>query len=195
MNLTTLRKRTPVLPIPEKRADARIAIAKDVLMTLDAKRLSVVARSGYVFIERGAVVPEYVVESFEALALAVRNPRSRAQCHVCAIGAAALSAVGLYDRADDLNDHWGENADDGDDYMGFYADSGLLRGLLGAWFTPNMLSLIECAFEETIFHGAKNSSPVDRKRASLFGKQFSDPELRLRAIMQNIVDNDGTFRP
>ena len=102
--LAKLRERFPVQTEHAKNADNRIAIAKDVLAVLDANRM--IAMTGnYV---RGGDLPQYAEESFEALALAIRNPKSRVSCEVCAIGAAAISAVGLYDRAEPIEEgDWG----------------------------------------------------------------------------------------
>ena len=67
--------------------------------------------------------------------------------------------------------------------------------VLERWFTPRMLSLIECAFEMDNGYGEVYSTLSDRDEAVEFGEDYEDDEERLRAIYQNIIDNAGTFRP
>lgn len=58
--------------------------------------------------------------------------------------------------------------------------------------TDEQLSLIECAFEKT---GQFDSYSEDASRAVDFGLEYDLCADRLRAIMNNIVNNKGTFRP
>lgn len=86
---------------------------------------------------------------------------------------------------------------------------GLRRGLSGDWdetdgqtrihnsmspfFSEDQLFLIEAAFEQdATFHPDNSSKAV---RAKKFGDLYGDSNKRLVAIMKNIIDNYGVFRP
>jgi len=172
--LERLRKKFPVLIAPRRKADARVAIAQDVIETLRIGRM-VAAQDGY-FNYQGSM------NSFEAVTLGVRAPAS-ATCRVCALGAALVCAVGLYDKAPELESYFRSNR---------WHRSTFLK-VLYRWFRKSQLSLIECAFERNnAFMGA---NAWDRVKAMRFGEKYDDDHDRLVAIMQNIVDNGGTFKP
>lgn len=68
-----------------------------------------------------------------------------------------------------------------------------IRSKLKKYFTDDQLKLIEIAFEcGSGNHGVNSSRTMDAKR---FGKQFPRKDLRLQAIMLNIIQNEGTFNP
>lgn len=162
------------------KAQKRVAIAKDVLAYLRAGKIKTDV-PGYlndVDLRNG----EQVRDSLQATDRA---------CQACAIGACFVAA-NL--RADDLevralcrNGSW----DDG------------MRDYLARWFSRGQLCLIEAAFEcdaET----AADQGVGDRlaRRAEDFGlahgnrcKNRTRRTRRMRAIMQNIIDNGGTFKP
>lgn len=198
MNAATLRERTPVLPVPLDRAEARVAIARDVIKHVQAEVFRA-SRGVYFGIGFGCV-PEWAHGSFESIVLAIRNKGSRAQCNVCAIGAATISAIGLYDDADPLEEDWGscvalaiEEEADPEDHLSM--DSEGMRKVLGRWFTFKQLDLIECAFECKSNFRLGDSTLPQREKAAGFGCFFANASDRLIAIFQNIIDNDGTFRP
>ena len=73
-------------------------------------------------------------------------------------------------------------------------------------FTEHELLLIECAFEkDTSFWNDRydkydeyyneTKAPKVFQQAKKFGEQHKKPVDRLLAIMQNIVDNNGVFKP
>ena len=63
---------------------------------------------------------------------------------------------------------------------------------LGRFFDIDQLRLIESAFEQSEF-GNLDYDLVER--AVEFGNRYKVHGTRLRAIMQNIIDNRGTFVP
>lgn len=89
------------------------------------------------------------------------------QCEACAKGAIFVAAVLRHNDA-----IVGECA------VGFV-------GYLRRWFTAPQLRLIEGAFED---FGTTQA-------ASAFYAAHEDPEMRMRAIMRNIIKNNGTFKP
>jgi hypothetical protein len=115
-------------------------------------------------------------------------------CHVCGIGSCFVAAVR---RADGCT-----NVD-----MTKPNDDGFMRKYLAAWFEAEQIGLIEAAFEQTTSYWNR-SKPADAtdddweikaqgiaRDGAEFGRRFDDPDDRLRAIMSNIVENDGTFVP
>lgn len=182
--LTKLRERFPVLSPPDVRADARVAIAKDVIETLEIGRMKATAGTYYELDEW----IEGANESFETAALSVRK-RGNTECRVCAIGAAAVCAVGLYDEAPELELNWQTS------WSAHDVNSWDMRNVLARWFTRKQLDLIECAFEGDDDFTAGGSSQDARDRAIRFGERSEDDRDRLVSIMQNIVRNKGSFRP
>ena len=62
-------------------------------------------------------------------------------------------------------------------------------------FTRNQLALIENAFETGRGVYKYQAGEVAAEKAFLFGSKFVDEDKRMIAIMQNIIDNKGTFKP
>ena len=180
--LETLRKKFPILVPPKKKADARVAIAKDVIATL--KLNTVRACAGTYFEDNEGF--DHMEEPFEAIALRMRQKYGQATCSACALGATVISAIGLYNKPGAVGKAWKENGG---------LDQHELHSVLGRWFTGIQLDLIECAFEEATHFVSGGSTLDDREKASAFGYEYNYDHDRLVAIMQNIVDNKGTFRP
>ena len=180
MNLERLRKLFPKRSVPRKKADARVEIAKDVIETLDAQRM---VATPLEYFKLGTHT-EGALESFEATALSVRR-KGKTKCRVCALGATVVCAVGLYDEAPELEEDWGYK----------HVSNSTMRDVLSRWFSRQQLDLIECAFEMCSGFDLGKSSNASRETAETFGEGFSHPRARLVAIMQNIVDNKGLFRP
>ena len=182
--LERLRLKFPVLTPPKVKAEARVAIAKDVIETLAIKRM--VASLGYGYFSAEGYA-RGVGESFEAMALGIRM-QGKTRCKVCAIGAACVSAVGLYNDAPLLEKYYTDIVPPPSDDM---------RTILARWFTRKQLDLIECAYEVSSSYDEGGSSYRARDKAQVFGRQYDDDHHRerLEAIMQNVIDNKGTFRP
>lgn len=197
MDLATQRERTPVLPIPEDKAEARVAIAKDVIEHVRSNMLN--ARTGTYFGIQYDRVPAWTRGSFESVVLAIRNGRSRARCDVCAVGAVMVSAIGLYDDADVLDGSWKEVTGVAEDYYdggdALVVDDDKLKRVARRWFTRGQLDLIECAFERSDSFCGGGSAFASREAAKRFGECFGDANRRLIAIFQNIADNGGRFCP
>jgi len=188
-------------------AERRVTIAKDALKLLDEKKISAI--SGYYVEFNKARNREALLVADPEMSLFSRDVRrdpldveySKAErdggvtCHVCALGS-LIVAQSL--RMDGFT----MPADRADIDM-----RGAIGRSLGNFFDEDQLCLIECAFErdrsftnldESEWGGwddALTDKAEETNRAVDFGKAFENDAARLRAIMQNIVDNGGTFRP
>lgn len=96
------------------------------------------------------------------------------QCTVCAKG--ALFAADIMKKGNCSNDKFKVDKGNADVY-----------NRLGGIFTKAELDEIEVAFEMWIGHGYSD--------AYHFGTLYDSSAERLEAIMQNIIDNEGTFKP
>ncbi len=111
------------------------------------------------------------------------------KCTVCGIGAAFVAAV---KRGDDFKIK---------DFTDGFGDDDKMRQYLKKFFTAKDVALIECAFERSHGFAAYGDSGLNEQspevlRAVGFGNAHADSsEGRLKAIMQNIIDNGGSFRP
>lgn len=104
-------------------------------------------------------------------------------CNVCALGGLFMSCTNLNNNTaiqDLLNEY----------YIGdFVRNNVKLSNGLNRIFTQKQLMLIE-----TYFEGSEGYFKVDDEKTSDFFVNHSDDE-RLEMIMQNIIDNNGTFKP
>lgn len=155
---------------PKDKKAARVAVAKDVIEQILSEKLQ--ARSGW-----GYVSPKdfnYRMKpsdnDFDSIAEC---------CNVCAMGAAMLSAFRLYD-GEGFREIWLTGVDR-------HAAVVQLDGVFGR----QMLFDIELAFEADC--GCRDIHEPGSPR--YFGGAFKNDDDRLIAIMQNIVDHDGEFRP
>ena len=158
--------------------NAVVAIAQDVLERLSLHELHVAENY---YLRRIYDVLVGTNPSIDARELLTRIED---KCTVCALGACLLSYIRLYDdvKVNDLRNGMDE--------------SNIYRHL-GKYFTPHQLKLIEVAFELS-----DRAGPVsvilnndDYNAANTFGRGYEGPVGRLRAIMENIIANDGVFKP
>ena len=121
------------------------------------------------------------------------------QCSCCALGGMFMSCT-LYNNNTTVEDLCYAGADIGDVILEEDDDS--LPNGLNKFFSVAQLKLIEQTFEGN--QGAINSSMDDgtgeiidkfSPKAEAFYTKYKKPKDRLIAIMQNIIDNNGTFKP
>lgn len=192
----------------------RVAIARDVLANLATRRYEAAQRT-YVewelnrgsneplTVEKGYVIAGshdtrgYTTVSYNMATMTVEGTvardgvlpvceeRSLRRCAVCAVGSGVVSALCL--NGSDMN----ELADN--------SHNGEWQELLGQWFSGRQVALLETAFEGTDewytyeLFGDDEGDALYR-RAIVFANDASSDE-RLRAIWQNVVDNEGEFVP
>ena len=109
------------------------------------------------------------------------------ECSVCAIGAVFVCAV---DRHDALKLSTVYKRDAGG------PDEATMLPYLKMWFTPKQLRLMETAFEGTCYADRRaRPSAYNLNRAYRFYNQFRRSSDIMEAIMNNVIDNKGTFKP
>lgn len=182
------------------KAEKRVAIARDVL-----KRLR------YLHLKEDNYITE--ITSVELKVPPTANaqevlPVVEKKCEVCALGGMLLSYCRLYDKMtveDLLPETDNENESDEMRYAGSFA----VNDHLGKIFSLAEMARIETAFEGTRENGWRMYAPIEqnyyhgdhpptmsaeqRDAANDFHDKYPEPSERLRAIMQNIVKNGGTF--
>lgn len=134
-------------------------------------------------------------------------------CQVCALGACFLSYIRLYNNFS-LGQLVGTFSDRVSEDESFEVDYHDMTKELETIFTPAQMCLIETAFEKVCINDdalldsyyceCEDGDDYDRdeyttdaeiEAAVLFGQKYENVRLRLRAIMKNIVKNDGLFIP
>ncbi len=164
------------------KAEKRVMIAKDILKYCNSK--VIVASHG-----------KYVNFNDRALDLgasAQGELHKIPKCSVCALGSMAYAHVVRKNKCDvgEFNS------------LNQYRSKRMISDL----FSDKQLALIECAFESTDHRSAAHYAGVsegDRSKAMDFRDSYgcpaeergsSEDAKALRLIMQNIIDNKGTFK-
>jgi hypothetical protein len=163
------------------KAQKRVMIAQDVLAQLKAKRY--VAESGcWVRIHYS---PATVAETDSVQELFVEKKIE--SCNVCALGGLFMSCTNFN------NNTLLKDLDSVSEYLGSLVDEGKkLSNKLNSIFTTNQLKLIESYFEAN--GGYFRDYDEDDRIEAFYNKHSSDKK-RLQLIMENIVENEGTFVP
>jgi hypothetical protein len=129
--------------------------------------------------------------------LLTKNPK----CKVCGIGSLMLSAIRYNNNVNWKKCDWTDSSIL--DEMDYYDNGDLIHSdndenayldaskNLNKFFSERQLRLIESAFEVRAFH-SDNQQYVE---AEEFGQKFINDKKRLLAIMENVVENKGTFKP
>jgi hypothetical protein len=164
----------------------RVAIAKDALAWLDAGAL-VAHNNGYV-----------AADNLKPYSDEFRNNGWReardvvlGRCHVCALGGLLLAKAVRFDAVK-------------------ISELSIPGFALQPYFSSEQINQIEAAYEGTSFPGINGSSikkdnmgmgnyhgyDHSLKFSNSYWKQtYPQPTDRFRAIMQNIIRNDGDFKP
>ncbi len=170
--------------------DPRVRIALDVLGQLESRKIKA---TSMVYLE-----PELeecglnfgwkawshgIDESTTDVRTIVRAQKS---CRVCALGALFVSKL---DAVNGLST----------EEMKYPGNPEMMYHYLSD-FSLKELLMIELAFEgedmqDEIQHRSRSVSNLDMEVAVDFHERYHNPEERLRAIMRNIVENEGDFFP
>lgn len=166
-------------------AQQRIAIAKDVIKQVEAKFYK--AKEGtyldFSITDRDVVAPDKFDKAIDLL------KNKGGSCNVCGIGSCFVSLVNLGDAVSSKN----VGLDTYGDIGMFGMNDKKMRPMLSKVFDKRQLSMIECAFEQSVnYFGASND---DRCNARRFGWRYVSSKNRLLAIMHNIIKNKGDFNP
>lgn len=158
--------RKPRLTLAQKR----VAIARDVLLQIRAKKYN---------ISQGNFCLVLDWDKREPLGKTELN-RKKPVCKVCALGAAIVSSIRLYNK---LNIIRGEIIPGPD-----------IEDMLLPFFAYDQMILIENAFE--CGGGSFSAESADNKLEAIkFGEGYSNNEARAIAIFKNIIKHKGEFVP
>lgn len=171
------------------KAQKRVMIAQDVLDQIRVKRY--VATSGT------WISPTWQKSAAEKLShddsvQKLFENKTLKKCNVCALGGLFMSCTVLNNKTkvedlDDAADNLGDCISD-DDYK--------MSNGLKSFFSYNQLTLIETYFEGN--NGWFLNCDNDEKRVDhidKFNEKYPKDMDRLKNIMKNIVENNGTFVP
>ena len=162
------------------KAQKRVMIAQDVLAQIKTKRY--VAESGCWVQPNIKAACEKNLKDEDSVQELFAKKKIKS-CNVCALGGLFMSCINLNNNTtvEDLKKEF---------YIGdfVYDDTKISNGL-NRIFTQKQLILIESYFE-----GSKGYFKGDDEKTLPFLANYNDDE-RLEMIMQNIIDNNGTFKP
>ena len=167
------------------KAQKRVMIAQDVLAQLKAKRY--VAESGcWVQANYNSAVPLADIKYKDSVQDLFAE-KTIESCNVCALGGLFMSCTNfnnntLLEELDDVSEDLGNLIDEEEQ----------LSNKLNKIFSTNQLKLIEMYFEAN--GGFFREDDEDNRIGVFYNKNSSDKK-RLQLIMENIVENNGTFVP
>lgn len=170
-------------------AQKRVLIAQDVIAQIELKRYRPELGT---WVEPWAANGNYV----NTIAEFGENASIRelflsdkiAACDCCALGAMFMSCT-LYNNKTTAEQFESET---GWELAELVPERGTISNGLNTFFSPAQLKLIEAAFEGNAgaFHAPETKSAAVEK----FYAEY-EPEERMIAIMENIIKNNGTFKP
>lgn len=166
-------------------AGKRVAIAKDVIAALQS--LQVRARSGvWVDLKKAPANWDAGIE--------LQPVFKQTNCEACALGACFVSAVKLGNNCKLTEDAKYDGFEFSPPAGDWGKDTTGMWTVLKRYFTERQLALIEFAFENGEGY-YKYRDVANSEAANDFYYKYEDDEARMLAIMQNIVVNNGTFKP
>lgn len=153
-------------------AKQRVAIAKDVIKQMAARKIKPRINYGYIDLE------EKVLDAEDSQ---VCDILAKQQCTVCALGAMMVTAVQRANKlkVKDLDSWWCNELD--------YIDQPDCLSYLGKFFPSEQLDAIEAAFEG--WDPIEHDLPFKKR----FAPRLRSATARMTAVMENIVKNKGTF--
>lgn len=161
----------------------KVLVAKDVIKHLNSKKIIARQMSNVKFV--GKKFNYYADPKGSIKEYMCSAPADDHDCAVCAKGGLFMSIIG---RANKLQFE--------DVYFGTTVSSSVFNQVLYNIFGREQIDLIEIAFEgRSDFYWMGMVKPQDRLAAIEFNKNVLDPDKKLRAIMENIIKNNGEFRP
>ena len=167
------------------KAQKRVMIAQDVLAQLKTKRY--VAESGcWVQANYNSAVPLADIKYKDSVQDLFAE-KTIESCNVCALGGLFMSCTNfnnntLLEELDDVSEDLGNLIDEEEK----------LSNKLNKIFSTSQLKLIEAYFEAN--GGYFRDYDEDDRIEAFYNKHPSDKK-RLQLIMENIVENEGTFVP
>lgn len=170
-------------------AQLRIALAKDVIASLETERI--ISKSGsWVQIESDESICGFNTSISGSDDTQIQDIINNKKCQVCALGALFIESIRRFDSLTigDLEDGYS---------VGCYDITEYLDNI----FDEYQLKLIEVAYERgdggfsVRWDFRDKEDREEAERAIEFGKTIDDDRERLIAIMNNIIKNYGDFIP
>lgn len=179
----------------QTKAEKRVAIARDVLRQLAARKF--IAESGVYCSIDDADAQKIDATSSDDLQKALKKVK---RCNVCALGAAFVSSVLKFDEMPINLSGIGASPKyaDGSQYVDTEVDTIAMRIHLRKIFSAKQLAIIECHFEgwgqvtDSMFM-PQSQGVAGSDKAVAFHNKHPNAKKRLAVIMQNVIDNGGTF--
>lgn len=156
-------------------AQMRVAIAKDAIKQIKAKRFTI--KNGAYF----WTGEQERLDIFQSAVYDRARLRKLKRCRVCELGAALVSAVRLFNQIEI-------------ECSG--SDSHYITNKLGRWFSVGQMSMMEAAFETeggVLLEDNLGSKEMEECRE--FRKRYRSDRARAIAIFRNIIKHKGTFKP
>lgn len=193
---TATKKSTVKTKKPNDAANAkmRVAIAKDVLAQLKAKKI-VPSYSTWIEDPKHGGIDTLIEDAARADAESIdvcEFVSKLNKCEVCALGSLFVSQVRLDDKTCEVFRKM--NPSKTPTEAGYDVFEELNKSPLKMYFSKDQLTLIESTFEG----GEGMHSPAtekDRALAYAYSQMYVKAADRLTAIMKNIISNNGTFIP
>ncbi len=177
----------------------QVAVAKDVLKWIKPSKV----RSGYGYVVNNKQGSCSILAGKDSKKVAKKLQK---ECTVCAKGAMFIALVGMKNFFDFNLVNYKISV--GEFYTDYYRSISLEHdkfiGRLSDVFSRNQLDLIENAFEftpEDTYEGGDNdeekygTSEQPKLNAYKLGAKYKKDITRLKAIMNNMIKNKGTFKP
>lgn len=181
------------------KAEKRVAIAKDVLNQIKAKKYKAVPGTWF-HDSKGQDLDDFMFCASDCNRNTVDAKKDVVDklvgtCSVCALGSLFVSAIDKFNHTKLSVDNYSMDVDF---FTNLEKDNPLLK-----WFTTRQLLLIESTFEnqcgawypidvlspKELVHWDNAVVPAIRK----YNNKYPNSTDRLKAIMNNIVRNKGTF--
>jgi len=164
-------------------AERRVALAEDVLASLEANEIALAAATGYITAKNQDWEEKQYLKDYDPdKCISKQKCNSiKKNCTMCARGALMMA------RIDKYNSITWERTGRLINVRGFVTSN-----VLSDAFSAYQLKQIECAFERSPAHLKHSTGGMDAAR---FGSHITNANLRMMAICQNIIDHDGEFCP
>jgi hypothetical protein len=163
-----------------------IAVAKDVIKQLNSQKNPLCAGN------YGYVASDYKFESDAGDLQKYVEEVQKANCRVCALGAALLSKARLFNHVPVKKI---SSKRYGTETFGIDVDNETVYKGLSSVFSKAQMQLIESAYERGNFGPESRRAKDEIIDAILFGDKYVDKKERLIAIMRNLIKNEGVFIP
>lgn len=160
---------------PEEK---RVEIARDVLAQIRMGQF----KAGMGYMQVFPVDDNKYTHEFYGCQLNTAVKKGEVRCEGCADGALFMAYVMRYNHLNVKT----ANTDVSKEYI---------KSRMRRLFSKDQLDLIETAYERCVIHGDGNISKELARRTISWGTRYDNREKRLKAIMRNIIRNNGTFKP